>query len=220
MRTSVVRTSPYDLVMASPPSTGEEVRDWPEQSVSRQEWLQAVDIEPRSEATSVCHDVRPVWEVTRPISNEMERRARTASASNLALARPGLSDRPFTTRHCLGKAKNRSCLTSSEGGMTNRPTTIGTPQELVMARCGHGNAGTGVCRHRRSSRQRCSGRAGPCQRSETSHSLGSMWPRFSTTLNVPFSDQAMYVFMRTWCWPGTISAGPEKVSRSLPLISS
>ncbi len=48
----------------------------------------------------------------------------------------------------------------------------------------------------------------PRQLGRTSHSLGSMWPRFSTTLNVPFSDRAMYMFMRTWCWPGTISAGP------------
>lgn len=33
----------------------------------------------------------------------------------------------------------------------------------------------------------------------TSHSFGSMWPRFFTTLNVPPSDRAMYMFIRTWC---------------------
>ena len=32
-----------------------------------------------------------------------------------------------------------------------------------------------------------------------SHSFGSMWPRFSTTLNVPPSERAMYMFIRTWC---------------------
>lgn len=66
----------------------------------------------------------------------------------------------------------------------------------------HGYAGTGPCRHPRFSRQQSYGHGGPCQLSGTSHSIGSMWPRFSTTLNVPFVDRAMYMFMRTWCWPG------------------
>jgi hypothetical protein len=33
----------------------------------------------------------------------------------------------------------------------------------------------------------------------TSHSCGSMAPRFLTTLNVPFCDRAMYMFNRRWC---------------------
>ena len=41
---------------------------------------------------------------------------------------------------------------------------------------------------------RCAGQARP-----TSHSFGSMWPRFSTTLNVPPSERAIYMFIRTWC---------------------
>jgi uncharacterized protein (TIGR03086 family) len=42
----------------------------------------------------------------------------------------------------------------------------------------------------------------------TSHSFGSMTPRFLTTSNLPPFDCAMYMFIRTWCCPGTISAGP------------
>jgi hypothetical protein len=41
---------------------------------------------------------------------------------------------------------------------------------------------------------RCAGQARP-----TSHSFGSMWPRFSTTLNVLPPGRAMYMFIRTWC---------------------
>ena len=42
-------------------------------------------------------------------------------------------------------------------------------------------------------------------------SSGSMAPRLSTISKRPFFAWAMYMFMRTWCWPGTISAGPADV---------
>ena len=40
------------------------------------------------------------------------------------------------------------------------------------------------------------------------HSLGSTAPRLLTTFNWPLLTWAMYMFIRTWCWPGTTCAGP------------
>src|SRR5690242_4435162 len=42
----------------------------------------------------------------------------------------------------------------------------------------------------------------------TRASCGSIAPRLSTISNRPFWAWAMYMCMRTWCWPGTIAAGP------------
>jgi len=46
-------------------------------------------------------------------------------------------------------------------------------------------------------------------------SSGLMAPRLSTISKRPFFAWAMYMFMRTWCWPGTISAGPPGPSAIL-----
>ena len=37
----------------------------------------------------------------------------------------------------------------------------------------------------------------------TGRSCGSMAPRLSTISKRPSRAWAMYMFMRTWCWPGT-----------------
>lgn len=44
--------------------------------------------------------------------------------------------------------------------------------------------------------------------SVSTRSSGLTGPRFFTTRKRPPCACAMYMFMRTWCWPGTISAGP------------
>ena len=85
---------------------------------------------------------------------------------------------------------------------TDAPATIGVaPSALTEGRdrAPSGGAGTAARAIRRSVSVASDGVAAP---GGTSHSFGSMWPRFLTTLNVPPSDRAMYMFMRTWCWPG------------------
>ncbi len=71
----------------------------------------------------------------------------------------------------------------------------------LVASVGHTVGYSSALTPRRSSPQ-------PGRHAPTSHSCGSMAPRFLTTLKVPPWDCAMYMFNRTWCCPGTISAGP------------
>ena len=46
-------------------------------------------------------------------------------------------------------------------------------------------------------------------------SSGSMAPRLSTMSKRRFFAWAIYLLIRTWCWPGTISAGPPGPSAML-----
>ena len=45
-------------------------------------------------------------------------------------------------------------------------------------------------------------------RVSTTRSCGSIGPRLSTISNRPSRAWPMYMLMRTWCWPGTMTAGP------------
>lgn len=123
---------------------------------------------------------------------------------HIANRRPRSSGATTGRRRTVVAQTRRPSRCRTPSGRTPRAASLSRPQSK---RCNcHSHQGLSCVL------VRWCGDSGPRQTvgagGATSCSLGSIAPRLLTTSKRPLRAWAIYMCMRAWCWPGTISAGP------------